>query len=56
MYRCTTAITSAETWNDAHWTQVVFGNEVSDLKSALNKIGLDIVDGQFVIAPVYSFN
>lgn len=32
------------------------GDEVSELKSALNKIGLDIVDGQFVIAPVYSFN
>lgn len=33
LYRCTTAITSAETWTAAHWTQVVFGSEVDDLKS-----------------------
>lgn len=35
LYRCTTAITSAETWTPAHWTQVVLGGEVEDLKSAL---------------------
>lgn len=36
LYRCTTAITSAETWTAAHWTQVVFGSEVRDLKSVSN--------------------
>lgn len=40
LYRCTTAIASAETWDDAHWTQVVFGDEVRDLKSALDDISV----------------
>lgn len=34
LYRCTTAITTAESWTAGHWTQAVFGNDVSDLKSA----------------------
>ena len=33
LYRCTTAITSAESWTAAHWTSVNYGNEVSTLKS-----------------------
>lgn len=36
IYRCTTAITTAETWTAAHWTVAVIGNDVSDLKSAIN--------------------
>lgn len=44
LYRCTTPITSAETWTAEHWTQVVFGAEVADLKSALNDIENDIRD------------
>ena len=35
LYRCTTAITSGETWTSAHWTQAVLGNDVTDLKDAL---------------------
>lgn len=35
LYRCTTAIDTAETWTDEHWTQVVFGGEVRDLKSVM---------------------
>lgn len=35
LYRCTTAITTAESWTAAHWTAAVLGNDVSDLKSAL---------------------
>lgn len=35
LYRCTTAITTAESFTAAHWTQVVLGDEVSDLKSDL---------------------
>lgn len=45
LYRCTTEITTAETWNDAHWTQVVFGSEVSDLKSAVALLGLTVFTG-----------
>lgn len=36
LYRCTTAITTAEAWTAAHWTAVALGNDVSDLKSAIN--------------------
>ena len=35
LYRCTTAITSGETWTSAHWTQANLGSDVSDLKSAV---------------------
>lgn len=38
LYRSTTAITSAESWTAAHWTTAVLGNDVSDLKSALEKL------------------
>ena len=34
LYRCTTAITSSESWTAAHWTQVALANDVSALKSA----------------------
>lgn len=43
LYRCTTEITTAEAWNDAHWTRVVFGNEVIELKNQLNYLP----DGEF---------
>lgn len=35
LYRCTTAITTAEAWTSGHWTQVLLGDEVSDVKSDL---------------------
>lgn len=34
LYRCTTAITTAEAWTSGHWTQVALGDDVTDLKSA----------------------
>ena len=37
LYRCTTAITTGETFTPAHWTQVALANDVSDLKSAFNQ-------------------
>lgn len=36
LYRCKTAITTAETWTAAHWTAATMGNDVSDMKTALN--------------------
>ena len=39
LYRCTTAITTAEAFTAAHWTQVVLGDDVCDLKSAIKQIG-----------------
>ena len=38
LYRCTTAITTAEAWTSGHWTQVALAPEVSDLKSEINYI------------------
>ena len=42
LYRCTTAITTAEAFTAAHWTQVLLGNDVSDLKSDLTEKTWDI--------------
>lgn len=38
LYRCTTAITTAEAWTAAHWTSAVLGDDVSDLKSAVDDV------------------
>ena len=40
LYRCTTAITTAEAWTAAHCEAVQLGDDVSTLRSALN----DIID------------
>lgn len=32
LYTCKTAITTAEAWNAAHWTEVTVGDQLSDLK------------------------
>ena len=45
LYKCTTAITSGETWTSAHWTEAKLANDVTDLKSALNdSTGNTIID------------
>lgn len=38
LYRCTTAITTAEAWTSGHWTQVALAPEVTDLKAEINDI------------------
>ena len=38
LYRCTTAITTAEAWTAAHWTAAVLGDDVSNLKSAITSL------------------
>ena len=40
LYRCTTAITTAEAWTSGHWTQVDLAADVADLKNAFEKTGL----------------
>lgn len=45
LYRCTTAITTAEAFTSAHWTRVVLADDISDLKSVLNYVA----DGEQVI-------
>ena len=36
LYRCTTAITTAEAWTAGHWTAAKLGPDLSDLKSAID--------------------
>lgn len=38
LYQCTTAVTTAGSWNSSNWTQAVLGNDVNDLKSAFDGI------------------
>lgn len=51
LYRCTTAITSAESWTAAHWVAAKVGNDLSDLKSALTYDEYLINAGQYIIQP-----
>ena len=41
LYRCTTAITTAEAWTSGHWTAAKIGPDVSDLKSALSSFEVE---------------
>jgi len=43
IYRCTTAITTAEAWTAGHWTEVPLGTDLADQVGAL-KESLDILD------------
>lgn len=47
--RCIVPITTAESYTAAHWTSAVLGNDVSDLKSALdrNKYISDFTDSMY---------
>lgn len=45
LYKCSTAISTAEAWTAAHWTAVVVMDEVSDLEAK--------VDANAVLAKVY---
>lgn len=42
LYKCTTAITTAEAWTAAHWTAVTVGGELTDLKDGLQDIEEEI--------------
>ena len=48
LYRCTTAITTAESWTAAHWSRAVLGDDVTSLKSAVTLFSDEIVqlDGE----------
>lgn len=38
LYRCNTAIATAESWTAAHWTAVKIGSELGNLKSEINEL------------------
>lgn len=46
LYRCITAITTAEPWTAAHWTAAVLGNDVGELRSGLSNVLTDVLDVQ----------
>lgn len=53
IYRCTTAITTAESWTSGHWTAVVLGadlaSQVSDLKTQLTDYNaVDLIKGLWI--------
>ena len=48
LYRCTTAISTAEAWTAGHWTAVALGDDVSDLKSDLKNFG-EMVTGAYTV-------
>ena len=42
LYRCTTAITTAEAWTAGHWTAAVLSDDVSGLNDYLNQLYSDV--------------
>ena len=55
LYKAKQDISTAEEWTASHWTQIVMGDEVTDLKSALNDISgytvihpTEIIEGELV--------
>lgn len=49
LYRCITAITTAEAWTAAHWTEVALGDDVSNLKSAMTQLDTSCKNGTGVL-------
>ena len=45
LYKCTTAITTAEDWTSGHWAAAVFGDDVASLRIALyTKVSTDALN------------
>lgn len=53
LYKCTTAITTAEAWTAGHWTQVVLGDDVTDLKNDLNLKHINLFNPDTITAGKY---
>ena len=51
LYKCTTAITTAELWTAAHWTAATLGNDVSDLKSVFDEFETQVSDSELITIP-----
>ena len=52
LYKCISAITTAESWTAAHWQKVTAGNEISDLKADIN----NVLTNQMKVALLNCFN
>lgn len=44
LYKCTTAITTAEAWNTSHWTETSIADEISELLSDIGDNSSDIAN------------
>ena len=53
LYRCTTAITSGETWNSAHWTAVAIGNDIISIKKSAESANNVIRTGTEILKAVH---
>lgn len=56
LYRCTTAIATAEAWTAAHWTAVNVGSEltqykqdISELEEGVTALGFSVVEGAICV-------
>ena len=46
LYRCTTAITTAETWTAEHWTAAVIGSDLTKVSNAVSeKMPFSLITG-----------
>ena len=43
LYKCTTAITTAENWTSGHWTAAKLAEDTSELKNALNDLSVSSI-------------
>ena len=44
LYRCNTAITTAETWTAAHWTEAIVSDDIIILRNDLHRFSMDAYD------------
>lgn len=51
LYRCITAITTAEAWTAGHWTAAKLGDDVSELQTAITQKTLTIFHGKNLLNP-----
>lgn len=59
LYRCISAIASSESFTPAHWTAVRLGDDVADLKSAIENSYVNnppVSNGSFTASGTYSTN
>ena len=47
LYKCTTAITTAEAWNSAHWTQTDAGSELTTANADIATLNSNLTDLNF---------
>ena len=54
LYRCSTAITTAEAWNSAHWTAHTVDDEFTDIRTKANAFVQMIYNDLYPVGSIYS--